>query len=79
MTATGSTLASGDTFTLFSGSGFNSWFSSVSVPALASGISWDTNKLATTGVLDIYTFSTTGLALSTPANTAAIISALKLT
>jgi autotransporter-associated beta strand protein len=73
------TLASGDSFTLVSGSGtFGGWFSSVTVPTLASGLSWDTNKLATTGVLDIYSFTTTTLTLSTPKNTAATISAAKL-
>lgn len=78
VTATGDTLASGDSFTLFTGSGFSGWFGSVTVPTLAAGISWDTNKLATNGVLDIYTFTTTSLSLSTPTNTAAVISAAKL-
>jgi autotransporter-associated beta strand protein len=79
--ATGDVLATGDSFTLVTtntGATFSGWFSSVSVPALASGISWDTNKLATTGILDIYSFTTTALALSTPTNTAAVISASKL-
>jgi fibronectin-binding autotransporter adhesin len=71
-------LASGDSFTLFNGSGYSGWFSSVTVPALTSGISWDTNKLATSGVLDIYPFTTTALALSTPTNSAAVIPAAKL-
>jgi autotransporter-associated beta strand protein len=80
VTANGSTLASGDTFTLLTGSSFTGYFSTVTLPSLVSigGISWDTNKLATSGVLDIYTFTTTALALSTPTNTAAVISALKL-
>jgi hypothetical protein len=73
-----STLASGDSFTLFNASSYSGWFSSVAVPALAGGISWDTNKLAATGVLDIYTFTTTPLTLSTPVNIAAVIPALKL-
>lgn len=73
-----STLASGDSFTLFNASSYSGWFSGVAVPALAGGISWDTNKLATTGVLDIYNFTATPLTLSTPANTPATISALKL-
>jgi len=38
----------------------------VTLPALASGLSWDTNNLATTGVLDVYTFTTTPLSLVTP-------------
>ena len=79
VTASGSALAAGDSFILITSTGTkNGWFNSVSVPSLASGISWHTNKLAMTGVLDIYTFSTTALALTTPVNTAATISALKL-
>ena len=78
VTATGDTLAVGDSFTLFTGGSFGGWFSSISVPALTSGNSWDTNKLATTGALDIYAFTTTPLALSTPVNTAAVITAAKL-
>jgi len=77
--ASGDTLALNDSFTLITTSGTkSSWFSSVSVPTLASGISWDTNKLATTGVLDIYTFTTTPLALSTPVNSNAVILVAKL-
>ena len=79
VTASGDTLAAGDGFILFTNTGTKSgWFSSVTVPALASGISWDTNKLATNGVLDIYNFSTTALSLTTPTNTAATISSNKL-
>jgi len=80
VTASGDALANGDSITLFAntGSGYSGWFSSVSLPTLASGISWDTNKLATTGVLDIYPFTTATLTLSTPTNTAAVMTAAKL-
>jgi fibronectin-binding autotransporter adhesin len=82
VTKTGTdTLTNGDSFTLVTttnGSTFSGWFSSVSLPSLASGISWDTNKLATSGVLDIYPFTTTVVALSTPTNSAAVIPAAKL-
>jgi hypothetical protein len=79
VTATGNTLANGDSVPLFVTSGnYNGWFSSVAVPTLASGHSWDTNKLATTGVLDLYAFTTTALALSTPVNSNAVISVAKL-
>jgi autotransporter-associated beta strand protein len=79
VTASGSTLAAGDSFNLITTTGTRSgWGSSSTVPALASGISWDTNKLATTGVLDIYTFTSTALTLSTPMNTNAVISSSKL-
>jgi autotransporter-associated beta strand protein len=80
VTASGDALANGDSFTLVSKNSGNlsGWFSTVSLPVLAAGISWDTNKLATSGVLDIYNFTTTALSLSTPVNTAATVAALKL-
>jgi hypothetical protein len=82
VTATGNTLASGDSVPLFATSGsFGGWFSTVTLPLLASGaagLSWDTNKLATTGVLDIYSFSSTPLTVSTPINTAAVVVSAKL-
>ena len=73
-------FASGDSFTLVSKTTgtLGGWFSSVSLPSLAAGISWDTNDLATTGVLDVYNFTTTPLTLNTASNTAAMVSALKL-
>lgn len=78
VTATGDTLASGDSFTLFTGSGFSGWFSTVSLPALPTGLTWDTNDLATSGVLDVYTFTTTPLTVATLINTTATIPAAKL-
>ncbi len=79
VTASGGTLAAGDSFNLITNTGTKSGcFSMVSVPSLASGISWDTNKLATTGVLDIYTFTNVTLTLTTPVNSNAVISATKL-
>lgn len=79
VTATGDALASGDGFILITNTGTKSgWFSSVTLPTLASGISWDTNDLATAGILDVYTFTTTPLTVATSANTAATIPASKL-
>jgi autotransporter-associated beta strand protein len=82
VTKTGAdTLTSGDSFTLFtitSGS-FSGWFSTVTVPALASGLSWDTNRLATTGVLDIYSFTTNAVqTMSAVKNTATSLLISKL-
>jgi len=75
-------LASGDSFTLVTSShtspAFSGWFSSVTLPTLASGVAWDTNDLATSGVLDVYSFTTTPLTVSTLASTAATIPAAKL-
>ena len=36
------------------------------------------NNLATAGVLDVYTFTTTALEISTPKNSNAVVSAAKL-
>jgi hypothetical protein len=48
----------GSSFLLFSATNYSGWFSSLTLPTLSLGLSWDTNKLATTGVLDIYSFTT---------------------
>jgi autotransporter-associated beta strand protein len=71
VTKTGTdTLAAGDSFTLFAAGGFNGCFCTVNLPALASGLSWDTNKLATAGVLDVYSFATNAVeTMSAPRNT----------
>ena len=82
VTASGSALAAGDSFTLFTASGgFSGTFSSLTLPSLpggVSGLAWDTNHLATAGVLDVYSFVTTNLTLSTASNTLATVTALKL-
>ena len=72
-------FASGDSFPLVTKSSGNlsGWFSSVTLPALATGIAWDTNNLATSGVLDVYTFTTTNITISMPMNSNAVISATK--
>ena len=49
------TLASGDAFTLFSASNYSGNFSAYNLPALGSGLSWDTTSLATTGTLRVTT------------------------
>lgn len=72
-------LAAGDSYTLLETTGTRGgWFSSVTLPALASGLSWDTNKLAANGVLDVYNFTTSAMAFSTLKNTPAVISAFKM-
>jgi autotransporter-associated beta strand protein len=71
------TLISGDSFTLVSKGG-SGWFSSVTLPALGSNLAWDTNTLDATGVLNVYTFTTTPLSLSTTASTAATVPASKV-
>ena len=82
VTASGSALAAGDSFTNFTATGgFNGTFSSLTLPSLpggVSGLAWDTNDLVTNGVLDVYSFVTTNLTLSTASNTLATVTALKL-
>ena len=57
LTNIGAALADGDSFTLFTASGFNGWFSAVIAPGLGSGLTLDTNKLSETGILDVYSFT----------------------
>ena len=47
------TLSSGDTFKLFSATAHNLAFASVTLPPLPAGLGWDTNGLATTGILKV--------------------------
>ncbi|MBN8456414.1 MAG: tandem-95 repeat protein [Verrucomicrobia bacterium] len=59
VTATGANaFASGDTFQLFSASGFSGSFTSVSLPPLPVGLAWDTSALATTGSISVTTVGT---------------------
>jgi hypothetical protein len=60
LTNGGAALADGDSFTLFTASGFNGWFNDVAAPSLASGLTLDTNKLSQTGILDVYAFTPAG-------------------
>ncbi|HEY4416094.1 MAG TPA: Ig-like domain-containing protein [Verrucomicrobiae bacterium] len=70
VTNLGSSLQAGDSFTLYAAPTFSGWFSSLTLPALPAGLLWDTNSLATQGVLDVYSFVTNGVgALSTRLNT----------
>jgi hypothetical protein len=73
-------LASGDSFTLVTKSSgtIGGGFSSITLPALASGLVWDTNDLATAGILDVYSFTTTPLTASALVSVATTIPAAKL-
>ena len=83
VTASGSALAAGDSFPLITttgGSTFSGWFSSVTLPALAGGLVWDTNKLATTGVLSVFGFTTNAVqTMAALENTATTLATSKLT
>ena len=45
VTATGDSLALGDTFTLFNAASYTNSFSTYNLPFLASGLTWDTSQL----------------------------------
>jgi autotransporter-associated beta strand protein len=50
----GTPLALNDTFTLFTGwTGYSGNFNNVSLPALPSGLSWDTSQLASSGTISV--------------------------
>ena len=49
----GSALAAGDSFTLLPAGGYAGNFSSITLPALAAGLSWNTNLLLTAGVISV--------------------------
>ena len=78
--ANSSAFAAGDSFKLVKTTGgtFSGWFSSVTLPSLTSGLSWNTNGLATSGNLAVYNFTTTPLAFSMVTNTTAVVSAPKM-
>lgn len=56
----------------------NGWFNDVTLPALGSGLAWDTNTLAGSGMLEVYAFTTMPLIMSVPKNSNAVVTATKL-
>jgi rhamnogalacturonan endolyase len=64
-------LTNGDSFKLFSAASYNGGFAGVVLPALASGLAWNTNALATNGILSV-------LALKSPALSGAILGSTNL-
>ena len=58
------TLASGNTFTLFSASSYAGTFTTFNLPALPAGLIWNTSKLTVNGsisVVNVTTLTTTGV------------------
>ena len=53
VTATGDTLAIGDTFTLFKSSSYSGTFDNYNLPALATGLSWDKSQLLVNGSIRV--------------------------
>jgi autotransporter-associated beta strand protein len=59
ITSDGTPLALGDTFTLFSSSAYSGSFGAFNLPALPSGLAWDTSKLTVNGSFQVASVSTT--------------------
>ncbi len=53
VTATGTALAAGDTFTLFTATSYAGSFTSITLPSLGSGLAWNTNNLAVNGTIAV--------------------------
>ncbi len=53
VTASGDTLAAGDSFTLFSATTYAGSFTTFALPALPAGLAWDTSTLAANGTISI--------------------------
>jgi uncharacterized repeat protein (TIGR02543 family) len=53
VTANGATLAYGDTFTLFSANSYTGSFSATNLPALGSGLIWNTSQLGVNGTITV--------------------------
>ena len=53
VTATGTALAAGDSFTLFAGAGYTGSFTTITLPTLGSGLAWDTSNLAVNGSIAV--------------------------
>ena len=53
VTASGDTLAAGDTFQLYNATIYSGSFASTSLPALAGGLSWDLSQLAANGSIRV--------------------------
>jgi autotransporter-associated beta strand protein len=54
-------LATGDTFRLFIAGSYSGLFTNLNLPALGSGLAWDTNSLVTTGTLKVTAISGPGI------------------
>ena len=53
VTNVGPALAGGDTFQMFTASGFSGDFSATNLPTLSGGLSWDTSQLGSAGIIAI--------------------------
>lgn len=53
VTNLGGTLAAGDSFRLIDAVGYSAGFTNVMLPALAGSLTWNTNQLATAGIISV--------------------------
>ena len=80
VTNLGDTLQNGDTFTLFPAGSYAGGFTNIVLPALTSGLGWNTNTLAVDGSIAVVTtISPTTLALVSSANPSGYLAALTFT
>jgi fibronectin-binding autotransporter adhesin len=53
VSASGNTLTGGEVFDLFTASGFSGSFTTLNLPALGTGLNWNTTKLAVDGTISV--------------------------
>lgn len=58
VTATGDALAAGDSFALFGATTYAGSFTTITLPALGSGLAWDSSQIATSGTIAIVSTGT---------------------
>jgi autotransporter-associated beta strand protein len=68
ITSNGNHLAAGDTFYLFSGSGYSGTFATINLPVLDAGLSWDLSGLYTGGSIFVSANAATPIFTPTPGN-----------
>ncbi len=73
ITSDATTLAPGDTFTLFSSTGYVPGFTTTNLPALSGGLSWDTSQLTVNGSIHIV-----GNVNTNPTNITAVVNGSNL-
>ncbi|MBN8457486.1 MAG: autotransporter-associated beta strand repeat-containing protein [Verrucomicrobia bacterium] len=66
VTASGEPITLGDTFDLFDATNFTGSFTSLNLPTLAEGLSWDLSNLAVDGTITVVDFVTTPVFSLTP-------------
>jgi autotransporter-associated beta strand protein len=68
VTNAGAALSNGDSFALFNAATYNGSFANIVLPQLPAGLGWNTNLLATNGVLSVVTASVPFVNLNSATN-----------